>query len=732
MKAFTIIGLLLWVLPSSAAQGDSAVYAIGQTRVVVHHGSGKIDYGFSNGAALRQTVAYAELVGRGVVATPDFNRHTSFAERFSDSLGTGMRIAVSHTDDRRRIKFIQYLSGYDDRPHLQLRAVVVAVDTQAIESRHISPLAVLPEYSGSANMPGHSPRLVDAPFDNDNWVKLLVQPWPKPGGDPLEGVSHEFAAVYDSASVAGMVVGSLEHDCWKTGIAYRSGADIGALASFVVYGGAARPDNPLLAAEYGGYDGTHDYMAHGTLLGDTLRSPLIYVEAGSDVRQSLANYGREQARLAGASTWNGPAPVYWNSFGVEGVLGHERVMMPRAVHEVSDFIQGMRHFSAHGQPVLSIDSYDQEIYSTAVLREIGEYGASRGQQLGFYCCPFSLWTWKDNIDHATLPGSGTPLRDVILRDEHGRYIPYKDGEWGAFPLDPTHPATRMLMIQQLEKAEAVGARFIKIDFLTAGSLESAVRYDPRVRTGMQAYDYGMKLFRQLIDSIMGPDVFITQAISPMFPHQYAHTRFVSTDVHSHLRDSQPGFPHYGSTAASMITASHMGWVQGTLWPYTNMDVLVMKQFQKHPPLSETEVKVRLYCLMVMGSILGDGSDYRDKAVQDRAHRFLDHPEVARFFRAPRAFTPLKLAEGADMDQRLSFFLRGDTVLAAAFNFHEKGDFDAVFDRRQLGVGNGNYRVVDFLTGESVADFREGNDRLHIAVSPRDARLVKLILATPTD
>jgi alpha-galactosidase len=71
----------------------------------------------------------------------------------------------------------------------------------------------------------------------------------------------------------------------------------------------------------------------------------------------------------------------------------------------------------------------------------------------------------------------------------------------------------------------------------------------------------MKMLRQLVDSIMGPDIFITQAISPLFPHQYAHTRFLSTDVYSHLRNDQPGFPHYGSTSASMISATHFWWTQ---------------------------------------------------------------------------------------------------------------------------------------------------------------------------
>ena len=226
---------------------------------------------------------------------------------------------------------------------------------------------------------------------------------------------------------------------------------------------------------------------------------------------------------------------------------------------------------------------------------------------------------------------------------------------------------------------------------------------------MQAYDYGMKLFKHLVDSVMGKDIFITMAISPMFPHQYAHTRFISTDVHSHLRDSQPGFPHYGSTASSMITASHMGWVQGTLWPYTNMDVLVMKKFQKHPELQENEVKARLISLITMGSILGDGSDYRDASTALRARYFLNNANVDRYFQNPKAFIPLKLSQGESMDQQLSFYLPTENgALYSAFNFDETKSFEIKITTKDLGLISQKYVIKDFFTGDVLGQLEKGD------------------------
>jgi alpha-galactosidase len=422
--------------------------------------------------------------------------------------------------------------------------------------------------------------------------------------------------------------------------------------------------------------------------------------------------------------WTGYAPVYWNSFGVEDVLGSHGIMMPAGVRQISDTIRSLENFNGYGKPVLSIDSYDQKIYSTEALRELGRYAKKNGQQMGFYFIPFALWTWKDRYEGKKLQGTDYLISDVLLRDNNHQPILYKDGEFCSYALDPTHPAIRQLIISQLEKAKAIHAKFLKIDFLSAGSLESSVRYDPSVRSGMQAYNKGMKMLKHLVDSVMGPHIFITQAISPMFPSQYAHTRFVSTDVYSHFRDDQPGFPHYGSTEASLATGSHMGWVQGTLWPFTNLDVCVMKNFQHNPDLTEREIKVRLYALMVMGSILGDGSDLRNPVAAGRARYFLNNKALCTFFSHPRAFTPIQFADGDSPDQQLSFYLPGDTTMLALFNFNKERPFEQYISRAALHLNaTSGYILKDFLTGKEFGQLKSGQAAIIVHADPADALLL---------
>lgn len=236
----------------------------------------------------------------------------------------------------------------------------------------------------------------------------------------------------------------------------------------------------------------------------------------------------------------------------------------------------------------------------------------------------------------------------------------------------------------------------------------------------------MKMLKTLADSIMGKDIFITQAISPMFPSQYAHARFISTDVYSHFRDDESGFPHYGSTEGSLANASHLWWVQGTLLPYTNLDVAIMKNFEKNPDLTENEIKARLFALMSMGSILGDGSDYRNKIAADHAAKFLDNKYLCAYFSSPKAFTPLKFADGETFDQQMAFYLPGTETLLSVFNFDNKKQFNPTWRRTDLGIGNGEYIIKDFLTDQPIGKVAKDQDSFSFNVPVADAIMVKLV------
>lgn len=708
---------------------DSMVLGNAYVKIIVQLSTGRVSYRFTSGTAIENTVAYVNDLKDGRFVSADFEKHSVTTDAIRDPLGKGTCINIVHESTGKAFRLVQYITYYEDSPFLLLSVEgTTNVAGQLAETRDISPVAVLPAYSGAVIIPGNKGIITDYPFDNDSWVDVVARSWPSEQGKTVSGMSYELLSAYDPATGGSLFAGSVMHDFWKTGIQYSTGIKNNSIDSLIVFGGVSTKDNPALPDSYGGRDGTHDYMPHGTQVGTSVYSPLICLSAMGDINRDLQQFGTLIRKTNGISAWKQAAPFYWNSFGVEGVLGYSKVMMPLDVAKVSDYIATLPNFNATTKPVLSIDSYDQDIYTTSVLQSVGRYGKKKGQQMGFYFIPFALWTWKNGINDAKLNGTEHYLRDVILRDEQGNYIPYKDGDFGAFPIDPTHPFTREYIIGQIKKAKDIDAKFIKIDFLTAGALESVKHYDPAVRTGIQAYNYGMKMLRHLVDSIMGPDIFITQAISPLFPSQYAHTRFLSTDVYSHLRNSMPGYLHYGSTCASMISAANFWWTQGNLWPYTNMDVVVMKRFQKNKEISAQDVKVRLYEMLVMGSILGDGSDFRDKEAAERGRELLDNKALCAFFSHPRAFTPLRFPIGTSQDQQVSFYLPGaDTLVVAAFNFRLDNVFTETFSRAKTGWQQSTaYMLEDVLTGKEVGRISKEQDSFQLQVPVADAVLVRLV------
>jgi hypothetical protein len=734
-KAFVIalflFSLLLASYKSDAQQqvnkyADSLVIHNQGTSVSVNYKTGCISYHFSSGIALSNTIAYINDISSGYLSTADCKLHQAAIDTIDNTVGRGIRLVVKHTGNDKGIALVQQITFYNEHPYLLINLTAVKEgQRENLETRDICALAITPAQNGSLSQPGTEPRFLDVPFDNDDWVNVLENKWDDAANKPFSGISYEYASIYDNKALSGLVMGSLSHDFWKTGIVYHSAKQKGVIDSLKIYDGAATEDNSKLPPAYGGLDGTHDHVPHGTMTGEMVSSSVIYLCGSADVRKAFVDYGNANVIFNGKQTWKGNAPIYWNSFGVEGVLGYEHVMMPKDVLKITDFLQTLHNFNQYSKPVLSIDSYDQSVYTTELLASLGRYAKKENMQMGFYFIPFAMWTWKNSFDNK-IAGSDYTLGDVVLRDTHNQPIAYKDGDWGAYAMDPTHPAVRQYVINQLQKAKAIGAKFIKIDFLTAGALESTTRYNPQTRSGLQAYNYGMKMLRMLVDSIMGPDVFITQAISPMFPSQYADTRFISTDVYSHLRDDEPGFPHWGSTEASLATGSHLWWVQGTLWPYTNLDVSIMKNFQKNPDLSETEVKVRLFAMMSMGSILGDGSDFRKELAADRARKYLDNKNLCAFFSDPKAFTPLKFSDGATLDQQMAFYLPGDVTLLSLFNFDKTKLFSQQWHRADLNLENKTYIIKDFLTDAPLGKIENGQDTFSLDVQPGDALMVKLV------
>ena len=113
-------------------------------------------------------------------------------------------------------------------------------------------------------------RVLYVPFDNDDFYRYNAMPITKPA------LSYEVGAFYDNTTRNGMVVGSVTHDTWKSGVwseAPTTSSIKCTLMAAPLRRGTSQP--------------------HGFVTGNVISSPTVFVGFGDDWRTVMENYAAE-------------------------------------------------------------------------------------------------------------------------------------------------------------------------------------------------------------------------------------------------------------------------------------------------------------------------------------------------------------------------------------------------------------------------------------------------------
>ena len=150
-------------------------------------------------------------------------------EELSDDFGEGMRVCI--VNEGEDASLTQYYYFYEELPYFFFEAAVSA-KTGEIATNYIAPVfACKGDYSTNIlNVSGEDVRFLFTPYDNDAFIRYSSVPI------ITASESYEVTAVFDNTLRRGMVVGSITHDTWKTGIKAKQGG-IDATVEFSVYGG---------------------------------------------------------------------------------------------------------------------------------------------------------------------------------------------------------------------------------------------------------------------------------------------------------------------------------------------------------------------------------------------------------------------------------------------------------------------------------------------------------------
>ena len=523
-------------------------------------------------------------------------------------------------------------------------------------------------------------RALYVPFDNDMWARFDAQPFEK-----ANFTSSEVTALYNSDLNEGLVIGSIDHDIWKTGIKVKSsGANT---ASITAFGGFA--DSNI----------THDKIPHGFVgYGDSIcSSPIIMVGRYSDWRKGMEEYAVANRNMISPPriSWTKATPIGWNSWGsIQNKINFEK-----AKGVIDFFADSCKDYrSADGSLYIDLDSFWDNMIKGGLDGDVSElkqfvaYCKSKGFKPGIYWAPFTDWGKYDR----KMEGSNYTYAQAWLK-QNGKPVEVD----GALALDATHPGTKARIAWCLGHLKALGFEMIKIDFLGHAALECDRFYDSTVTTGMQAYKTGMECVTNALDNKM----LVYAAISPtMATAPFVHMRRIACDAFSAIDNTE-----------YTLNSTGYGWWQSHLYNFVDADHVVFNRE------SEGANRARLASALVTGTLI-TGDDFSSNGPWiNTAKRLLQHKGLISLIKKGHSFMPVEANTG---NKGVEVFVRPAgtlSVILALFNYsNTPRTFTIPIARLGLNTLH-RYSGVEYFT-KSISSW---SNTIQITVPPSDAMIYNI-------
>lgn len=617
-----------------------------------------------------------------VINTDSYSYQSNSVRSFSDALGYGTELTVCLKSSGKP-NLIQIFKIYQDKPFIITQLQLESADDNDIQTNYICPVDIS-NYTSICGGKQPWSQFLKVPFDNDGWVEFENAPIKEISG----GTSHEVTAIYDAVNEKGLVIGSVTHDIWKTGIDFSSNTN--GISSLKVYSGA-------------GDELTRGEIEHGTVSGKSVASAQIFIGNYDNWQDGLNEYAESNELVTPSKqTCDQGVPFGWNSWGsVQTDLNYSTAV------SISDYISSnLQSVWQEGENVpvyIDLDSY-WDMLSEEELKAFAQHCKENKQIPGIYWAPFVTWYSPDDLNHE-VPGTNgaVTFEDIVLRKYDGTM--YSNELDGCIPLDITNPYTKMYIKNQLEKFKSWGFEYIKLDFLVHGSLEG-LHYDSSVQTGIQAYNMGMSY----INEIIGDSMFINLAMSPIFPHQYANGRRISCDVYYDIDETKYA-----------LNALTYGFWEKKIYKYPDPDHTIV--WGKDGYCTQAEARSQVTLAAICGTAFITGDNFADSAISQtvansRYDAMLKNSNIIALAKTGKVFTPIVDQEYSS-SSNVYVMKNDDKIYYAVFNFNSSSkEFTLSLE------GDSSYSYKEYWNG----DTGTAQNSLTVKVSSNDSKIFEFSLS----
>lgn len=547
----------------------------------------------------------------------------------------------------------QFFYFYPDKDYFLTEVYLISTTGEDLSTNFIAPICTterntfLPESEGN--------RMLFIPFDNDGFITYGSLPLSRSakaddihaaGALPRDTISFEVTAIFDGNSQKGLVMGSVEHDTWKSAVRMTGseGSRANVISKLECFSGVSHP----ITRDELEIEGKKILKPHGCVRGTTVKSAKMFVGLFDDWRLGMEEFGEVNTMVVPKREWTKGTPYGWNSWG--GMSTHVNY---EGVCSASDFVkehlQEKGGFGADGVVFVGLDSFWDNM-NWDQLRDFAKHCVANGQVPGIYWTPFN--DWFPDSERDIEGGNGAKYSQTHLKvNGHAKRL------YGVGCMDPTSPATLARIDHFIDKFKAAGFEYLKLDFLTAGMIEADSWHNKEITTGTQAFNYGMKYLRDRC----GKDMFIVESISPLFPYQYANARRISCDAWGEMWHTN-----------YMMNSLSFGWWLDRVYAYNDPDHLVMGD------RSEDENRARITTGAVTGHFMnGDnlstkGGYVGAQGAQEKVKKFAVNERINRVVSLGKTFRPVYGHHVSGPNRAVDLFTleTEDAYYIAYFNYDE--------------------------------------------------------------